>query len=149
MARSVKLEDSIRELIEQLGYELWACVLIGPQASQTVRVYIDRDEGIGISDCEVVSQNLSDFLDVEELIPYQYTLEVSSPGLDRPLFTIEHFKKFIGSKIHVRLFEAMDNKKKLIGVLTDVSPEGALTISVEEQSYHVDFNRLAKANLVY
>ena len=105
MARqaSVSLRKLIEPAIAALGYELVGTEYLPQGKHSLLRVYIDCPDGIKVEDCERVSHQVSGLLDVEDSIQGQYTLEVSSPGLDRPLFTIEHFDRFVGQQIKVRL----------------------------------------------
>jgi ribosome maturation factor RimP len=80
-----------------------------------LRVYIDHADGIGLEDCEAVSHQLSGVLDVEDPISGQYDLEVSSPGLDRPLFELEHYRRFSGERVRLRLFEKRDGRRRFDG----------------------------------
>lgn len=99
----VSLQKLIEPAIAALGYELVGTEYLPQGKHSLLRIYIDIPEGIKVEDCERVSHQISGLLDVEEPIQGQYTLEVSSPGLDRPLFKIEHFDRFVGRQIKVRL----------------------------------------------
>lgn len=105
MARQapVSLQKLIEPAIAVLGYELVGTEYLPQGKHSLLRIYIDTPDGITVEDCERVSHQVSGLLDVEDSIQGQYTLEVSSPGLDRPLFKIEHFDRFIGQQIKVRL----------------------------------------------
>lgn len=105
MARQapVSLQKLIEPAIAALGYELVGTEYLPQGKHSLLRIYIDTPDGIKVEDCERVSHQVSGLLDVEESIQGQYTLEVSSPGLDRPLFKIEHFDRFVGQQIKVRL----------------------------------------------
>lgn len=105
MARQapVRLQILIEPAIVALGYELVGTEYLPQGKHSLLRIYIDTPDGITIEDCERVSHQVSGLLDVEDFIPGQYTLEVSSPGLDRLLFKVEHFNRFAGHQVKVRL----------------------------------------------
>ena len=105
MARQapVSLQKLIEPAIAALGYELVGTEYLPQGKHSLLRIYIDTPEGIKVEDCERVSHQVSGLLDVEDSIQGQYSLEVSSPGLDRPLFKVEHFDRFAGQQIKVRL----------------------------------------------
>lgn len=149
MTRSEKLEQLFKELVNGLGYELWACVVLGPSSNQTLRVYIDKPDGIHVDDCETVSHHLSSFIEVEGCMKNNYILEVSSPGLDRPLFTLDHYTQFVGSEIKFKFYEAQNNRKNLVGTLKSVSEEGVLTVESDNETLDFTLNQVAKASLVY
>jgi ribosome maturation factor RimP len=110
-------------------------------------VYIDHQNGITIDDCERVSHQLSGLLDVEDLVRGQYNLEVSSPGLDRPLFTIEHFEQFRHQKAKVKLSLPIEGRRKFTGIIHGVK-DGNVVLEVDEQQIELPFNTIEKANLV-
>ena len=121
MEESTKnLESLVAPTIEALGYKLWGLELHGGfKNNLKVVVYIDSENGISVDDCAMVSEYVSDILDMEELVPSPYVLEVSSPGLDRILFKEQHFKESVGLNIDVRLNRPYEGRKKLTGVLLD------------------------------
>ena len=102
MKASAQLDELIRPAVVALGYELWACEYIPQGKYSLLRIYIDSEQGITLDDCEKVSGQISAILDVEDPIHGQYTLEVSSPGLDRPLYTAEHYQRYIGQMIKLK-----------------------------------------------
>jgi ribosome maturation factor RimP len=110
-------------------------------------LYIDSDAGIGVEDCERVSRQVSDVIDVERLIAGEYTLEVSSPGLDRPLFTLEQYRAQIGAEVKVRLRTLVNGRRNLSGKLVGAS-EDLLTISIGEERIDVPYNIVERARLV-
>ena len=117
------LTQLARRVVEPMGYELVGVEYFqrGGGAS-TLRVYIDHARGITLDDCAAVSHQLSGVLDVEDPLPGHYDLEVSSPGLDRPLVFPEHFARFAGQRIKVRLAEKIEGRRKLEGVLLGLGP---------------------------
>jgi ribosome maturation factor RimP len=99
------------------GYELWNVEYIKTGRDYNLNVYIDKEEGIGTDDCEIVSRYLNDRLDEEDLIANNYYLIVSSPGMDRPLLTDEHYKRYTGTPVDVSLYKGVGGSKTYSGVL--------------------------------
>ena len=121
MEQSIEnIEILMAPTVEALGCRIWGVELHGGfKNNLKVVVYIDSEKGISVDDCAIVSEHVSDILDMEDLVPSPYVLEVSSPGLDRILFKERHFKESIGLKIDVRLSRPYQGRKKLTGVLLD------------------------------
>ena len=114
------IEGLVAPTVESLGCKIWGVELQGGiKSNLKVVVYIDSENGISVEDCATVSEHVSDILDMEELVPSPYVLEVSSPGLDRILFKEQHFKESLGLDIDVRLNRPYEGRKKLTGVLLD------------------------------
>ncbi len=132
--------------VQALGYELVDLeARIG--GNGLLRLYIDRDDGIDLDDCERVSRQLSAFLDVEEPLPGSYTLEVSSPGLDRPLRTVEHFERFIGHEAKIRLAVAQQGRRNFKGRLCGIE-DARIVIEVDGQPWRLALADIATAHLV-
>ena len=112
-----------------------------------LRVFIDHPDGIALEDCETVSRQLSAFLDVEDPLPGHYVLEVSSPGIERRLRTLEHFARFAGNEVKVELKRKTDGRRKLRGELKGVDDE-LVVLNVEGQSWRLRVNDIARAQLV-
>ena len=121
MEQSIEnIEILMAPTVEALGCRIWGVELQGGfKNNLKVVVYIESEKGISVDDCAVVSEHVGDILDMEDLVPSPYVLEVSSPGLDRILFKERHFKESIGLKIDVRLSRPYQGRKKLTGVLLD------------------------------
>ncbi len=132
--------------VEGLGYELVDLdVSIGGKG--VLRVYIDLPGGINLGDCERVSRALSAFLDVEDPIPGSYSLEVSSPGVNRRLRTPEHFRRFTGHEVKLELKAPRDGRRRLRGELTEAAA-GAITVNVEGAPWQVSMDDIEMAKLV-
>src|ERR1700690_1657327 len=119
-----KLMALAEPLLHQLGYELVDLEYAPGRAHAVLRLFIDGARGIGGKDCERVSHEFSALLDVADPVPTGYTLEVSSPGLDRVLRTPAHFQRFVGERIWLELQVARDGRRRYTGRLEAVSPEG-------------------------
>ena len=147
MAKVDKLSDMLRPAAEALGYEFLGVEYIGQGKHTILRIYIDHENGINVDDCASVSHQVSGILEVEDPIASQYTLEVSSPGMDRPLFTMAHFSQFVGNEIQVRCHVGVDGRRKFKGKLLSASEE-QLVIEVDNQTFELEFGDIDKANLV-
>lgn len=115
--------------------------------SWVLRIYIDREGGVTLEDCQKVSRLAGDLIEVEEVIEPVYTLEVSSPGLNRVLKKEKDFLKYSGKKISVQCHAPMDGRKNFIGILTDFIDQ-SIHLEVDGQHYAIPLNQVAKANLV-
>ncbi|WP_337840870.1 ribosome maturation factor RimP [Rheinheimera sp.] len=133
--------------VEAAGFELLGIELIRAGKHSTLRLYIDHPEGVNVDQCAVVSREVSAVLDVEDPIPTEYFLEVSSPGLDRPLFTPAHFTKVVGQKIEVKLAIPQDGRRKFKGLLTQIEDD-MLVVEVDGKPYRLLMDNVDKANLV-
>ena len=147
-----KLQAVIQPSVETLGYELVGIEYLPQGRHSLLRVYIDSENGITIDDCEKASHQISGLLDVEDVVHGQYNLEVSSPGLDRPLFTESQFERFTGQKVKMKLAVPLNGRKKLKGIIRGVS-NGNIELEVndeqlDDQVVAVPFSSIDKANLI-
>ena len=144
------LQDQIEQLlqptIESMGYELWGCEYLAQGRHSLLRVYIDKEGGIGVDDCERVSRQVSSLLDVEDPIPSNYSLEISSPGIPRPIFRNWHYQRFIGQAIGLKLFKPVAGKRKYSGTIVSAS-EMTLILDVGGTQQEFNFSNIVKANL--
>jgi ribosome maturation factor RimP len=129
-----------------MGYELVA-LDVRTGGKGLLRLYIDRPDGVNLEDCERVSHQVSGLLDVEDPIPGEYTLEVSSPGLDRPLRKAEHFKRFEGHEARVRLKLPRDGRRRFKGVIKDAGQDG-FVLESDEGSVRIALDEIDLARLV-
>jgi ribosome maturation factor RimP len=141
-----KLIALTEPLLAQLGYELVDLEYAPGRAHAVLRVFIDRAEGIALDDCERVSHELSARLDIEDPLPTAYTLEVSSPGLDRVLRTPAHFQRFVGERIWLELRVARDGRRRYTGRLAALGPEG-IELVVDGITVAVSFAEISRARL--
>jgi ribosome maturation factor RimP len=141
-----RLISLIEPLLIQLGYELVELEFAPGHRGASLRIFIDRAEGIGISDCERVSREVSALMDVEDPIATAYSLEVSSPGDDRVLRTHAHYERFKGSRVLVELVAPRDGRRRYTGMLQEVSATG-VALEVDRQRVEVPFGEIAKARL--
>ncbi len=134
MAKVTELTAALAgPIVQAQGCSLWDVEYVREAGQWFLRVYIDRPEGVSINDCEAVSRPLSDALDEADPIEGSYVLEVSSAGADRPLKRPEHFARFMGSPVEVRLYRALDGRKEHVGVLSGWE-DGNVTIQTDGES---------------
>ncbi|TVQ33978.1 MAG: ribosome maturation factor RimP [Wenzhouxiangella sp.] len=147
MAAHDKLEALLAPVVEDLGYEYVGIEYSSNPKNRLLRLYIDQPEtGIGVDDCETVSREVSAVLDVEEPISGQYTLEVSSPGIERPLFTAEHFQRFIGEVAKVQMLEPQEGRRKFKGHIVAVEND-EVTLAGDGQRWQLPLAGMFKAHL--
>ena len=147
-----QIADLIEPLIKAEDMELVHVECLRGKIRWIVRLFIDKEEGITVDDCAEISNQVGDVLDVHEIPPGSYTLEVSSPGLDRPLARDRDFVKYKGCEVKVRTGEKIDGKKNFTGRLIDyLEEEGTklLILDVEGKMYHIPRGVVVKANLQY
>lgn len=141
-----ELEHLLAPTINDMGYELWGCEYLSQGRHSLLRIYIDKADGIGIGDCEAVSHQVSALLDVEDPISGNYSLEVSSPGIPRPLFKSWQYERYIGHEIQVKTFKPVEGKRKLIGTIVSVS-ESSLVLNINNEDQELLFSNIVKASL--
>ncbi len=142
-----RLETLLEPTIAGLGYELLGIERSRSGTSQLLRLFIDHADGITVEDCERVSRQVADVLDAGQLVRGEYTLEVSSPGIDRPLFTLAQHRRFVGECVAVRLRALLDGRRRLQGVLREVGEED-LVIENEGIAVRVAFRDVERSKLV-
>ncbi|RQC94587.1 ribosome maturation factor RimP [Pseudomonas aeruginosa] len=142
-----QLQALLAPVVEALGYECWGVEFISQGRHSVLRVYIDRPEGILIDDCEAVSRQVSGILDVEDPISGEYTLEVSSPGMDRPLFTLEQFAKHAGEQVKIRLRSLYEGRRNYQGILRGVEEQDVVVL-VDDHEYLLPIDSIDKANII-
>ncbi len=142
-----KLQDLLQGSVEDLGCELWGieCQRVGRYL--TVRLFIDKEGGVTVEDCADVSRQVSAVLDVEDPIADKYNLEVSSPGLDRPLFTLAQYTRYVGQEIVVHLRIPVADRRKWQGELAKIEND-MITLIVDKQEQILAFGNIQKANVV-
>ena len=143
------IADLIRPTVEALDVGLWGVEHLIQGKYSIVRVFIDKaGDGVTIEDCERVSRQISGIFDVEDPIPGEYTLEVSSPGMDRPLFNAEQFAQYVGSEATVRLRSPIDGRRKFKGVIQKVEAD-VVSLLVDGKEFALPALAIDKANLVF
>ncbi|MBF0784588.1 ribosome maturation factor RimP [Muribacter muris] len=142
-----KLQTLVQDSIDAMGFELVGIECQRAGRFMTVRLYIDKEGGVTIEDCSDVSRQVSAIFDVEDPIADKYNLEVSSPGLDRPLFTLAHYQRFIGREVVIHLRLPMFDRRKWQGELVGVEGE-FISLNVEGNVQTFAFSNIQKANLI-
>lgn len=145
-----KAEERIRELARQVAGPLGCSVeevkLTGSGRRYVLRVILDKEGGVSLRDCELVSRDVGAMLDVENIIPGPYNLEVSSPGLDRPLKKAADYKKYAGRLVRVVTNKDIDRQRFFVGRLVEASDEDFL-INIEGKTMRIPYEAVSKANL--
>ncbi len=133
--------------VKALGYELLGVRYFQSSRPAVLRLYIDHENGVGLEDCAAVSRQVSGTLDVEDTISENYHLEVSSPGTDRPLFTVEHFQRFSGRDVKVRMQLPIEGQRNFRGRLLGVS-DSRITVLVDGVERQLPLEHIAVARVI-
>ena len=141
------LYQIITPVVEGLGYELVGIEYLPQGKHSLLRVYIDQETGITLDDCEQVSRQVSAVMDVEDPLTNNYNLEISSPGLERPLFTEEHYTRFAGNQVFVRMSFPIDGRRKFEGLLQGIE-DGEVVVEIDEEQFRLPLSQVDKAHLV-
>lgn len=143
-----KIQRMLDPILQSMGLVLWALEFQKQGPKWLLRIYIDREPGgVTLNDCETVSRDLSATLDVEDIIPHAYTLEVSSPGLDRALTKPEHYLRFIGSTIKIKTYQPINGEKVFRGKLLGMVENSAAVQSETGAVLEVPLSNISKASL--
>lgn len=140
-----RIEELVRPIVSELSCELYYVEYVKENGEFYLRIYIDKEGRVSLNDCEAVSRRVSDVLDSEDPIKEAYYLEVSSPGLNRGLYKEEHFNKYIGSEVLIRLTSSLNGVKSVKGVLRDVSEDSILVEG--ETEIKIPRDKIKAANL--
>ena len=143
-----RIVDLLEPSVRGLGYELLGVEFTGQGQHSRLRIFIDRDGGVNLDDCELVSRQVSAVLDVEDPIRGHYALEVSSPGLDRPLFKLEHFSRFVGSLVKIRLRNALTGQRNFKGKIVRVDDRAIVIEQEDAGEISLAHDNIDKANLI-
>ena len=146
-AKMKQLHELIEPAVTALGYQLWGIEYLSQGKHSVLRVYIDAEQGITVDDCAKVSHQVSGVLDVEDPISGQFNLEVSSPGMDRPLFTLEQFAAYAGQQADIKLRIAFDGRRRFKGRLNGIEGDDVLLV-VDEEEYMLPIDTIDKAQVI-
>lgn len=141
------IQQLLQPIVTELGYQLWGCEYLAQGKHSLLRIYIDKEDGIGVEDCAIVSREISALLDVEDPIQGNYSLEVSSPGIPRPLFYIEHYQQYLGNNVQLKLYKPVKGSRKMNGIIHAVQ-DGFITIQSGDENHDVQLSQIVKANLI-
>lgn len=151
MAEAQSIRERTAALAERvasrLGCELVDCEYVNQGGNWYLRIYIDRDGGITLDDCSAVSRQLSAALDVEDFVPHSYNLEVSSPGLHRPLRSARDFERFAGERVRIKTYAPIRGKRQFSGVLEGLENETLVILGPTGDRVEIPLERVAKAQL--
>ena len=140
-----EIYEMVNPIAEELNYDIYHIEYVKENGEFYLRIYIEKDGGITLSDCEALSRRVSDLMDEKDPIKDPYFLEVSSPGLNRTLFTENHYKRFIGREVMVRFTKSIDGKKNVKGILKEVNKD---SIVVEaENLMNIPKDKIKSANI--
>lgn len=139
-----KIEAVLTPVINDLGYVVWGVEYLPQGKHRLLRIYIDQEAGVTLTDCEIVSQAVSAHLDVENLISEQYTLEISSPGIPKPIFYWQQFNQFVGQECKLKLYQAVAGTKNFVGILQHVT-ENNIELKRDDISYSFSADQIVRA----
>jgi ribosome maturation factor RimP len=140
------LQNMIAPIAVALGCELWGVEYLTQGRYTTLRIFIDAPNGVTLEDCEKVSRQISAVMDVEDPIQGEYTLEVSSPGMDRPLYAAAHYARYLGETVSLRLRMARDGRRRFKGEILSVD-NNDVRVLIEGKEYVFAVDAIDKANL--
>lgn len=141
------LRGLLQPVVSGLGYELVGIERVALRSGSLLRIYADKEGGITVGDCARISEQVGGLLDVSGAIANRYTLEVSSPGLDRRLFVREHYEKFKGREVKMRLLRTLNGRRKLVGTLVGIEGDDVAML-VEGELFRVPLDLVEVARLV-
>ena len=149
------VENLLQPLLEENGYEIWNIEYKKDGKTRELRIYADKEGGINLEDCEVISHFLSVKLDEEDPITEEYNLIVSSPGMDRQLIKDDHFKRYLGVPVEISLYKGIDGRKKFCALLGEkendelkVTPIDKYTLEPEAEEMIIPASLISKVNLL-
>jgi ribosome maturation factor RimP len=142
-----RLNNLIKTTTEGLGYQLWGYEYRPHSESALLRIFIEKESGISLDDCATVSRQIGAALDVDDLIPVAYILEVSSPGVDRVLFSQEQYEQYIGQPAKIRTRTPINNRRNFRGHL-DAVTETEVSILIDKEIYNIPFDVIDRTRLV-
>lgn len=143
-----KVESLVSDKIKELGYELYDVEYVKEGKEYYLRIYIDKEEGIDLNDCELVSNSITEILDKEDYIKEQYFLEISSPGIERVLKKDKHLQANIEKNISIKLFKPQEGQKQFIGILKKFDDK-ILTIEINQNLIEIERTNIAQIKTVY
>ena len=142
-----ELQALLAPVVESLGYQCWGIEFLSQGRHSLLRVYVDHANGILVEDCEAVSRQISGGRDVEVSVAAEYALEVSSPGMDRPLFTIEQFALHAGEQVKIKLRSPFDGRRNFQGLLRGVEEQDVVVL-VDDHEFLLPIDLIDKANII-
>ncbi len=147
MASAKKLESLIAPVVESFGCELWGIDFTPLKSSALLRVFIDKESGVTLDDCSDISYQLSGVLDVEDPIQVPYRLEVSSPGVERPLLRMAHYRRYLGEEVKIRLKWPIDGQRNFTGRIVSADDD-MVVLNVDGDKVELPFEAIGRGRLV-
>ena len=142
-----ELDNLVKNTVEGLGFILWGYEYRPRSESALLRIFIEKEGGISIDDCSKVSRQIGAVMDVENIIPVAYILEVSSPGMDRVLFSADQYQDYIGETLKIRTRTPINERRNFKGSLIKTS-ESVVTVEIDSQEFEIPFDAIDRARLV-
>lgn len=146
-AKEKQIEALLAPTVEANGCAIWGVEWLSSGRHSKLCLYIDRADGVSVDDCERISRDVGDLLDVEDVLPQRYTLEVSSPGMDRILFRPDQYAGNVGQRVDVRLNYPFEGRKRIVGVLAGVE-DGEAVVRVDDNEYLLPLENVQRARVV-
>ena len=145
-SKEQQIQQLLEPTVEAMGFELWGVEYMSQGKYSVLRVFIDHENGITVTDCAAVSEQVGSVLDVEDPVTGEYTLEVSSPGMDRLLFKLEQFPAYVGELVELRLRRAFEGRRKFKGILKGIEGEDVV-VHVDDHEYLLPHSAIEKARV--
>jgi ribosome maturation factor RimP len=142
-----ELRALIEPVVESMGCELWGLEYLTQGRHATLRLFIDKEDGILVEDCANVSRQVSAVMDVEDPISCEYSLEVSSPGADRALYSLDQYQRYIGEKVKIQLRVPFEGRRKFTGILNAVESDDVVVV-VDKEEFLLPIGSIDKANII-
>jgi ribosome maturation factor RimP len=142
-----QLDNLVNSVVTGLGFQVWGYEYRPHSESALLRIFIENEGGVSIDHCTQVSRQIGAALDVDDIIPVAYILEVSSPGIDRVLFTPEQYKNYIGEAVKVRTRSPIEGRRNFKGTIESVG-ENEVNVTVDNDTFVIPFNVVDRARLV-
>ncbi|KAF0806483.1 hypothetical protein A6D6_01481 [Alcanivorax xiamenensis] len=143
--RTEQIKELLAPVVNDMGYELWGIEYLQGRGA-VLRLFIDHEAGITVDDCVAVSHEVSGVLDVEDPIPGEYNLEVSSPGMDRPLFELSQFERYLGEQVQLKLLAPVAGKRKMMATLVAVDGD-TLVVMLNGDTLRIPYSQVDRARL--
>lgn len=148
LMKEKQLTEIIEPILVDMGYQLWGIEYLPQKGGALLRVYIDNGQGVTVEDCALCSREISAVLEVEDPISSAYTLEISSPGMDRLLFTVQQFQQFVGHQVRVKMAAPVNGARKVKGVIASSDTHEMRIIGFDDVQYDFDMNNVMSARLI-
>ena len=146
-AKEKQIESLLAPTVAENGCQIWGVEWLSSGRHSKLCLYIDSEQGVSVDDCERISRQVGDVLDVEDVLQQRYTLEVSSPGMDRILFRPEQYAGSVGQRVDVRLNYPFEGRKRIVGVLAGVE-DGQAVVRVDDDEYLLPLENVQRARIV-